>query len=138
MKSADYKERNYQFKTNINMKIKTSILAVTKAFFILLVIGCLSSCSNKNDGYFKKETIKTKLIITEVYKAKYSIVKGYIIYNNIRVPIDNGGDGYYYKDYNLTVGSEINTLITIYYYSTNHGYELVFSDADVSVYENNR
>ena len=53
MKSADLKELNYQFKTNINMKTKTSILAVTKAFFILLVMCCLfSSCadSDKFDG----------------------------------------------------------------------------------------
>jgi len=40
IKSADNKELNYQFKTNINMKTKTSILALTKAFFILLVICC--------------------------------------------------------------------------------------------------
>ena len=47
MKSADYKEQNYQFKTNIIMKTKTSILALTKAFFILLVSICfISSCSN--------------------------------------------------------------------------------------------
>lgn len=39
MKSAELKELNYQFKTNINMKTKTSILALTKAFFILLVSG---------------------------------------------------------------------------------------------------
>lgn len=40
MKSAELNELNYQFKTNINMKTKTSILALTKAFFILLVSGC--------------------------------------------------------------------------------------------------
>ena len=45
MKSANYKERNYQLKTNINMKTKTSILAATKAFFILLVMCCFFSCS---------------------------------------------------------------------------------------------
>ena len=46
MKSAELKEHNYQFKTNIIMKTKTSILAVTKAFFILLVMCCLFSCSD--------------------------------------------------------------------------------------------
>ena len=47
MKSADNKEQNYQFKTNINMKTKTSKLALTKAFFILLVSICfISSCQN--------------------------------------------------------------------------------------------
>ena len=42
MKSAVLNELNYQFKTNINMKTKTSILALTKAFFILLVMCCFS------------------------------------------------------------------------------------------------
>jgi hypothetical protein len=47
MKSAELKEQNYQFKTNINMKTKTSILALTKAFFILLVSCCLlTSCQS--------------------------------------------------------------------------------------------
>ena len=41
MKSADYKELNYQFKTKVNMKTKTSILVRIKAFFILLVSGSL-------------------------------------------------------------------------------------------------
>jgi len=47
MKSAVLKELNYQFKTNIIMKTKTSILALTKAFFILFVSCCLlTSCQN--------------------------------------------------------------------------------------------
>lgn len=47
MKSAVLNERNYQFKLKVNMKTKTSILAVTKAFFILLVSCCLlTSCQN--------------------------------------------------------------------------------------------
>jgi len=40
MKSADYKEQNYQFKNKVNIKTKTSNLSVTKAFFILLVMCC--------------------------------------------------------------------------------------------------
>jgi hypothetical protein len=46
MKSAAFKEQNYQFKIKVNMKTKTSILALTKAFFILLVMCCLFSCNN--------------------------------------------------------------------------------------------
>ena len=49
MKSVDNKELNYQFKTNINMKTKTSILAVTKAFFILLVMCCFLSCEQSQE-----------------------------------------------------------------------------------------
>ena len=44
MKSTVFKEQNYQFKTKVNMKTKTSILAVTKVFFILL------SCSHRKNG----------------------------------------------------------------------------------------
>ena len=48
MKSADNKELNYQFKTKVNMKTKTSILVVTKAFFILLVSSCFYTIKCKN------------------------------------------------------------------------------------------
>ena len=47
MKSAVLNKLNYQFKTKVNMKTKTSILAPTKAFFILLVSCCLFSCSSE-------------------------------------------------------------------------------------------
>jgi precorrin-2 methylase len=49
MKSAELNERNYQFKTNIIMKTKTSILALTKAFFILLVMCCFFSCEQSQE-----------------------------------------------------------------------------------------
>ena len=64
MKSADYKERNYQFKINVNMKTKTSILALTKAFFILLVMCCFFSCSPAGSGNDTKpeETYAIKVI----------------------------------------------------------------------------
>ena len=62
MKSADNKELNYQFKTNINMKTKTSILAVTKAFFILLVSCCLFSCGNEQPVL----NGKTPFVVTEI------------------------------------------------------------------------
>ena len=64
MKSAELNERNYQFKTSISMKTKTSILAVTKAFFILLVMCCFFSCSpagSENDTKVK-ETYEIKVI----------------------------------------------------------------------------
>jgi hypothetical protein len=55
MKSAELKELNYQFKTNINMKTKISILVLIKAFFILLVMCCFSSC-NIDEGVKPKES----------------------------------------------------------------------------------
>ena len=57
MKSAVLKELNYKFKTNINMKTKTSILAVTKAFFILLVMCCFS-CKPQNNSIDNVDTTK--------------------------------------------------------------------------------
>lgn len=64
MKSAELNELNYQFKTKINMKTKTSILALTKAFFILLVSGCLFSC----------ETTVTKTNIKETYNGSNVVI----------------------------------------------------------------
>ena len=61
MKSADYKERNYQFKINVNMKTKTSILALTKAFFILLVSCCFFSCNQ----YIPYEKLDGKILTDE-------------------------------------------------------------------------
>lgn len=118
-----------------NFKLKTQLIAC--AYVLLAVV--FSSCSNKREGYFKHDVVNTTFYVNEVYRAKYSKVKGYIIYNNIKVPIDNGTKGYYYKDYSLNVGDEIETRIDIYYYSTSYGYELVFRDVDVSRYvQNNR
>jgi hypothetical protein len=77
MKSAELKERNYQFKTNINMKTKTSILALTKAFFILLVMCCFSSCTNElsKDSVFIVEEInllnKHEALYTMTDRNKY-------------------------------------------------------------------
>ena len=45
MKSAVFETQNYQLKNRFIMKTKTSIFALTKAFFILLVSCCLFSCS---------------------------------------------------------------------------------------------
>jgi len=64
MKNADNKEQNYQFKTKENMKTKTLFLALTKAFFILLVMCCFFSCSRtgiENDAK-PEETYEIKVI----------------------------------------------------------------------------
>ena len=120
-----------------NSKVKFTTNTAIALYAVLSVV--FSSCSNKSDGYFKHDTVNTTYYVNDVSKAKYSKVKGYIIYKNIKVPIDNGNKGYYYKDYSLNVGDEIETTIDIYYYSTSYGYELVFGDVDVSSYvKNNR
>lgn len=78
MKSADNKERNYKFKTKVNMKTKTSILALTKAFFILLVSSCLLvSCTEGtstsiNENYANRIKLKEVRIINGY---RYSIIE---------------------------------------------------------------
>ena len=92
MKSAELKERNYQFKTNINMKTKTSILALTKAFFILLVMCCLfSSCvdGSKHDG----------LVLTDNNTGKKYLLK------------HNGGDTYFIYEQVLQISGKDTTLV---------------------------
>ena len=77
MKSAVLNELNYQFKTKVNMKTKTSILALNKAFFILLVMCCFSSCTNElsKDSVFIIEEInllnKNEAVYTMTDRNKY-------------------------------------------------------------------
>ena len=115
------------FKQKIMKRVYTLIL-------IILSSLVFSSCSNRRDNFFKHEKINTTFYVNEVVKAKYSRVRGFIIYNNIKVMINNGVQGYYYKDYNLTVGDKIESKIDIYYYSISDGYKLIFGDVDVSRY----
>ena len=56
--------------------------------------------------------IRANFYITEVYHGKHSIVKGYILYNSIKIPADTGYIGYY-KKYNLKKGDVINVIIGI-------------------------
>jgi len=78
MKSAVLNERNYQFKTNINMKPKTSILALTKAFFILLVSSCLLvSCTQEKSTSINEDS-QNRIILKEsriINGYRYSIIE---------------------------------------------------------------
>ena len=92
MKSAGCKELNYQFKIKFNMKTKTSILALTKAFFILLVMCCLfSSCEdgNKYDG----------LVLTDENTGKKYLLK------------HNVGDTYMIDEQVLQISGKDTTLV---------------------------
>lgn len=59
------------------MKTKTSILAVTKAFFILLVMCCFYSCTNSN-GQEKNPIIHAEYTTYGEYSGK--TVKSIIYY----------------------------------------------------------
>ena len=98
MKSADYKEQNYQFKTNINMKTKTSILALTKAFFILIVSVCLFSCGSNLPT---NKTMETPYIV----KSIETFDKGLCLYN-----LETGVDNINYRD-NISVVDSIDKFV---------------------------
>ena len=88
MKSADYEKRNYQFKTKVNMKTKTSILALTKAFFILLVMCCFFSCSsNFGTNYIYKW--KLAVVYTngekDTVNCQYNSFKGNECYLTLKI-----------------------------------------------------
>ena len=105
-----------------------------KIFFVLILI-CSFSCARKGYEFVNSETIYTDVYITEVRKAKYSKIEGTIYYNNIKMDIDNGNDGYYYKDYNLHAGDVVKRKVTIYqqaHYSNNpYKNDVLLSTSDV-------
>ena len=126
----------YNNETNRGMKRRNLISKTAICLYLVLAL-VITSCSTKTEGYFKKETINTEFKIQDITTYKYSGVKGYIIYNGIKVHVDNGLSGYHYKKYKLSEGQTIKVTVNIYYYSTPYGYELRFRDIDVSKYELN-
>jgi hypothetical protein len=52
------------------MKTKTSILALTKAFFILLVMCCFSSCHNHINEYTVVKSIKANTVGKQKYRVE--------------------------------------------------------------------
>ena len=114
----------------------------TKA--LLFLITCfLISCGPPRNEYIKSETIYTDVYVTEVGVYKYSKIQGYIIYNNLKLEVDNGNNGYYYKRYSIKPGEKIKRRVIVYqqYYYTTNPYKddliLSTSDVDFSDYEIN-
>jgi len=106
-----------------------------KKLIILLITFIFISCEEYT--YKEIDSLDTTVHITEVYTAKRSKVYGYIIYKNIKLPIDNGGSGYHYKKYNLSQGDTLpNTRVTIYQKFINGKKDIIYtSELDVSWYE---
>jgi len=78
MKSVELNERNYQFKTKVNMKTKTSILALTKAFFILLISSCLLVSCTQEKSISINESSENRIKLKEVRVIngyRYSIIE---------------------------------------------------------------
>lgn len=101
---------------------------------ILLFVGIFYSCCDQNK-IIKSEKIITDVYITDVFKAKYSKIQGYIYYNNIKLEIDNGNSGYYYKNYSIKVGQKIKRSVIVYqrFYITNDPYknDIILSTSDI-------
>lgn len=80
------------------------LLLATAVAIILMLSSCM--CKGMPDDAV---TVTTNFYVTDVYVGKYSKVKGYIIYKDIKIPADNGGSGYY----SLTEGSVVPVTISI-------------------------
>ena len=106
----------------------------SKLFLILLSIFVLNGCSKKEQP-FKIEEINTSFYVTEKTLAKYSKVYGYFIYNGEKIYKDNGSSGYYYKEYSLEPGDEIEMPINIYFFEKDKKILREFSDINIESYE---
>lgn len=82
--------------------------------YIFLITFLLQSCCGNDNDYTKIETITTDVYISSVDTYKYSKVVGYLYYKGIRLDVDNGNSGYYYKEYNLRPGDVIKANVSIY------------------------
>jgi len=106
-------------------------------FFIIILLFIAYGCSSNHSEYEIVENINTNCYITKVSTFKYSKVQGYIYYKGIKLEINNGNSGYYYKKYNLKSGDVIITNITIYkrlYYAMDpYKNDLILSTSDIDV-----
>lgn len=106
-----------------------------KHVFIVSCLIFIFGCSGKKDHFLKREVLLKTFTVTEVRRAKYSKVRGWLDHDGMRFYIDNGHTGYYHKHYTLRPGDKFNVYIDVNYYATGHGYELVFGDVNVSTFE---
>lgn len=86
---------------------RTALIAVIASFL-------MTSCMAPSPKYESVRTVQTHVTITNVSVGKYTRVEGFIDYCDIRIPVDNGGTGYYYKKYDLMEGQSIPRTVTIY------------------------
>ncbi len=98
---------------NLLKHIKLKTKNMKKILFILSIV-LLCSCAPKDMSEVQNETVYTDIHITSVEQYKYTIVKGYIFYNDIKLPIINGSSGYYYKKYSIKPGDIVKMNVTIY------------------------
>ena len=60
-RSAEIRSTNYKFKTNVNMKNKTSILVGTRHFFYALLVAVIfCGCGNVDSNRVQKETLESE------------------------------------------------------------------------------
>lgn len=105
-----------------------------KFIFLFALIITLSSCVSKNE-HFSSETVLTNVYVTKVSVYKYSKIQGYIMYNGIKLEIDNGNSGYYHKKYRINNGDVILRRVTVFqsdHYDNNpYKYSVLLSTSEI-------
>jgi hypothetical protein len=86
---------------------RTALIAVISSFL-------MTSCMAPSPKYESVRTVQTYVTVTHISVGKYTNVEGFIDYCDIRIPVDNGGTGYYYKEYSLVEGQRIPRTVTVY------------------------
>jgi hypothetical protein len=91
---------------------RIALMAVMTSF--LMTSFLMTSCMAPKPKYESARTVQTYVTITHISDGKYASVEGYIDYCDIRIPVNNGGTGYYYKKYDLREGQRVTRTVTIY------------------------
>lgn len=107
MKSVALKALNYQFKTEVNIGTKTSILALTKTFFILLVSCCVLSCSTElhESQETRKYTVSLSTSLWDIYECD-----SIIWINDTHFKLKNNEDKESFIEFFIQKGTEVRVL----------------------------
>lgn len=103
---------------NSEGNVDNFLLALLSGFLCCLVMAYLIHTALQKPSLIKKEIVYVGVHITEVRKAKYSKIEGFVVYQGIKFYIDNGQQGYHYKEYNLSRNDVVTLPLTFVYYSS--------------------
>jgi len=104
---------------------------------LFAAICTLTKCAAPNQDNTQYINLgKQKVVIYEVYQAKYSVVKFYYPLKlndtkQIYIYGSNGGSGYYYRKYSLNKGDTVEADVSIYY----DGDRIHAADINFNAYE---
>lgn len=78
----------------------------------LLICLLFISCAQEKLHPFG--VIETDVFITDAYRAKHSVVRGFTDYKGLRIYVSNSESGYYHREYSLVAGQTIRTKVYLY------------------------